>query len=126
MKTLTDENVHAVFLDCLFKEFDPTDNHVIGEAVMGKFGFNPEKLKKYDSDIAAMLDELPETFKKSGGGGWSFLNMCEDKNGHQWTGFHKQVDELVALGTATGKMAFLMPRELWGALPGGMPYLVIL
>jgi len=29
------------------------------------------------------------------------------------------------LGIASGKLSYLMPREMWKVLPGGMPYLVV-
>jgi hypothetical protein len=35
------------------------------------------------------------------------------------------MDELVCLGLAIGRIAFLMPREMWEMLPGGMPYIVV-
>jgi len=72
-----------------------------------------------------MLNDLPDNFKNDFGGGWSFLNMCEDKNGVQWTDFHATVDELVCLGLSIDKMSYLMSRDMWNVLPGGMPYLVI-
>ena len=33
------------------------------------------------------LNQLPDSFKAEGGGGMSFINMCIDKNGKQWTDF---------------------------------------
>lgn len=122
---LTAEKVHETFMNCLFKDGEPTENHKVGEGVMGKFGFHPERLKEAEPIITELLAELPDAFKKGSGGGWSFLNMCEDKHGRQWADLHKTMDELVALGTATGKLSFQLPREMWTALPGGMPYLVI-
>ena len=63
--------------------------------------------------------------EKDNGGGWSFLNMCVDKDGNQWTGFHEIVDKLLMLGIAIGKMSFLLPKQMWSILPGGMPYVVV-
>lgn len=122
---LNSQIVHDTFLECLFREGEPTENPKIGEAVKMKVGFNPERLKEKESLIEEILKELPIDFQKAGGGGMSFLNMCNDKDGNQWTGMHKTMDELVALGTATGKLSFLMPREMWSVLPGGMPYLIV-
>jgi len=122
---LTAEKVHTTFMNCLFNEGEPTDNHKIGEGVMMKVGFNPERLKENEPAITEMLNDLPDEFKKTGGGGMSFLNMCNDKEGNQWADLHKTMDELVALGNATGKLSFLMPKEMWNVLPGGMPYLVV-
>lgn len=72
-----------------------------------------------------MLNELPMNFMQSGGQGWSFLNMCVDKNGNQWTGSHEIVDKLVCLGIASGYANFVLPRGMWKILPGGMPYIAI-
>jgi hypothetical protein len=122
---LNAELVHSTFLECLFEDGEPTENHKIGEAVQMKVGFNPERLKGKETLIEELLNQLPNEFQKDGGGGMSFLQMCNDKNGNQWADMHKTMDELVALGTATGKLSFLMPKEMWSALPGGMPYLVV-
>lgn len=122
---LTAEKVHTTFMNCLFNEGEPTDNHKIGQGVMMKVRFNPERLKESEPAIIEMLNDLPDDFKKTGGGGMSFLNMCNDKDGNQWADLHKTMDELVALGNATGKLSFLMPKEMWDVLHGGMPYLVI-
>jgi hypothetical protein len=122
---LTAENVHSTFLNCLFKENEDTESYKLGEGINTKVGFNPERLKESETSISEMLDCLPDSFKTFGGGGMSFLNMCEDKDGVQWTDFHKTMDELVCLGLASEKLSYLMPRDYWKILPGGMPYLVI-
>ena len=122
---LTSENVHNVFLDCLYKDNEKTTNHVKALAINIFIGFNPDKLKLNTDNIISMLSELPIQFMKSGGGGWSFLNMCSDKHDNLWSGEHTQVDELVALGLAINKINYLMPREMWSSFPGGIPYLII-
>ena len=121
---LTSENVHNIFLDCLYKDGENTDNHVKALSIKMTIGFNPDRLNPNTNNIISMLSELPNEFMKSGGGGWSFLNMCSDKNDNLWSG-HEQVDELLALGLAIKKINYLMPREMWDAFPGGMPYLII-
>ena len=122
---LTAQNVHDIFMLCLFKDGENTDNHIIGEGVMMKVGFHPERLKAAEPQIAEMLNDLPDSFKATGGGGMSFLNMCVDKNDNQW-GEHENIDQLICLGIATGKLQYLMPRDKWSLLPGSMPYLVVL
>jgi hypothetical protein len=75
-----------------------------------------------------LLAELPAPFKADGpdsGGGWSFLNACVTKDGVQWTDLHRTVEALVVLGIAAGKVAWMLPRKIWSALPGGMPYFVV-
>jgi hypothetical protein len=122
---LTAENVKNTFLNCLYKECECTEKHVKVEGVMLKIGFNPIRLKENEQHIIDMLNELPDSFKKNGGGGMSFLNMCYDKYDEQWTGIHKNVDELVCLGLAIGKLSYLTPKDTWSVLPGGMPYLLV-
>ena len=122
---LTAENVHQVFTDCLYKEGENTDKHIKAEAIMMTVGFHPGRLKDNYKKIGNLLNQLSNDFKKDSGGGMSFLNMCEDKDGNQWTGSHKQMDELVALGIASGEMEYLIPKKMWEMLPGGMPYLVV-
>lgn len=122
---LTAKIVNETFLKCLFENGENTDNHVIGEGVMTKVGFNPVRLKENKKLIIKMLEELSDDFMVNGGGGMSFLNMSVDKNGNEWTGLHKTMDELVCLGNAIGRLGFVLPKELWSVLPGGMPYIVI-
>lgn len=122
---LTAKNVHETFMKCLYQRDEKPSAFIEVEAVMSKFGFHPQRLKDSEPLITEMLNDLPETFKKEGGGGMSFLKMCEDRQGNQWADLHITVDELVALGIATNKLSFLLPREHWMILPGEMPYLVV-
>ncbi len=122
---LDPQRVEAIFLDCLFKEGEDTSKHIKAEGVIRNVGFHPERLENHKAEIVAMLEELPDEFKESGGGGMSFLNACNDKHGNQWTGLHLRMEQLFQLGVGIGKAKSLMPREMWGALPGGMPYYVV-
>lgn len=122
---LTAENVEQVFLKCLFKEDEPKDNPIIAQGVMLKVGFHPERLKQSEPDIVSMLSDLPDSFKQSGGGGMSFLNACMTSDDVQW-GEHQNIDQLICLGIAAGKVSLPMPRDMWGILPGGVPYITVL
>lgn len=75
--------------------------------------------------IGELLAELPDEFQASKGGGWSFLNACMTKDGVQWTGMHSTMDKLFMLGIAAGRARWLLPRDMWGVLPGGMPYVSV-
>jgi len=124
---LTAENVHAILMNCLFNDEevkDGTPEHLIGEGVMRKVGFHPGRLQSHKAEIEEMADQLPDEFKKTGGGGSSFLNACVTATGEQW-GEHENVDELLCLGIAAEKIEYLMPRDQWHILPGGMPYFVV-
>ena len=122
---LDPERVNAVFVDCLFRDGEDSSKHINAEGIVRNVGFHHERLESHKAEIVAMLDELPEQFKESSGGGWSFLNACMDKHGNQWTGLHQTMEQLFQLGIGIGKVKSLMPREMWSILPGGMPYYVI-
>lgn len=121
---LTTDNVSRIFLDCLFNDGEDTSNHVKAEAVKLNVGFHPGRLESHKEEIKEILNELPDQFKKDSGGGWTFLNACVRSDDEQW-GDQSSVDQLVALGLATGQVAFLMERPLWPSFPGGMPYFVV-
>ncbi len=124
MTTLSAENVRRVFENCLFRDGEPTSDAIIAEVVMHSFGFNPSRLAEHKQEIKEMLECLSDEFRADKGGGWSFLQACVTKDGDQW-GEHQNINELLALGIATGQAKILMHRELWSALPGGMPYFVV-
>lgn len=114
------ENVEAILRYCLFNNGEDTTVHKIGEGVNLRAGFHPERITEKAVDIRLMCQQLPEHFNE----GWSFLNACITNEGVQW-GEHSDVDNLLAIGTASGCLQILAPRELWQALPGGMPYFKI-
>lgn len=122
---LTSERVTEIFMDCLFREGEDTSEHVPVHGIVTNAGFHPERLESHRREIGQMLCELPLEFQKSGGGGWSFLNACNDKEGNQWTGLQQTMEQLFLLGIAIGQAKFQLPRDMWSALPGGMPYVVV-
>ncbi len=120
---LTAENVEKVFGEC-FSESE--DKAVKCEVVVHSFSFCKEKLQENKKNIVDMLSCLPKEFMQNAGGGYSFLAACNDKDGNQWTGLHLTMEKLFALGIGIEKVKCLLPREIWSALPGGMPYFVVL
>ena len=84
-----------------------------------------ERLQLLGEEILATLMELPPQFRMSEGGGWSFLNACNDRDGNLW-GQHINIEQLLLLGIGAGLAKILLPREMWKALPGGMPYFGVL
>ena len=124
------KKVEKIFFDCFFRQEEITRNEyppegaILVESVMHKFGFHPGRVAQHKEEIRSLLNEMPDQFHKGKGDGWSFLNMCNLKNGEQW-GEHINMEQLVGLGMAVNMVKFLMPRDLWAALPGGMPYLII-
>lgn len=128
--TLIDPNrVEFIFDDCLHvtteEGGEPTDGHPDYEGIIATYCLHPKRVDDYKLEIAEMLENLPDPFQEDTGGGWSFLNACDDKNGEQWTGLHRTMEHLFILGMAIGRVKSILPRELWPALPGGVPYYVV-
>lgn len=101
---------------------------VVVEGIMNRFGFHPERLEQKREQVRHWLRALPHQFHADGGeegGGWSFLNACNQENGVQWTGLHLRMEQLFCLGMGLGFVKSLLPRRMWANLPGGMPYYVI-
>lgn len=125
---LSSSNVEAIFKACLTTN---TDRHsdfqqdIVVDGVCNKFAFDKAKIDENKQAIADMLYQLPEEFMEGIGDGYSFLHGCYDRNKNMWTGDHFMMEKLFALGMACGKVECLLPRELWPALPGGMPYYVV-
>jgi hypothetical protein len=128
---LTAERVNEIILACLYTNEEAESSGpvppgaILVDGVANRFGFHPERLASHKEEIRSMLMELPVGFRESSGGGWSVLNGCHRQDGEQW-GQHLEMDALFSLGIACGLAKFLMPRELWSSLPGGMPYVAVL
>lgn len=114
------ERVRKLFEYCLFLTEEDKTKYVAAEGITNNVGFHPGRLEESKAEIEALLDELPESFKD----GMSFLQACMDKHGNHW-GEHQNMEQLFLLGLAVGKAKLLMPRMLWSALPGGMPYYAV-
>jgi hypothetical protein len=137
---LTAEAVHAIMRDCLFRENDPRtfemqqaieaevdlpDYALKVEGVVRTFVLDRAKVDAHRDDVAALLAELPPEFRSDLGGGWTFLNACNDKHGHQW-GEHADVETLLVLGLATGLARYATAdRDLWRSMPGSLPYFMV-
>lgn len=124
------QQVHSLMMDCLFKPQEivdgkPPENHILVDGILGQFALHPERTKNNKDKIKDILNQMPEAFHVGKGGGMSFLNLCETKDGEHWAE-HSTMNSLVVLGIATEQAAYCIPREMWSALPGGMPYVMFL
>ena len=128
-RTISIERLDVIIYDALCSldeapdEIPPSDAVTV-QGVVSDFVFNRERMESHRDEVSEMLALLPDEFMKSKGGGMSFLNACVDRNGNHW-GEHVHIQELVVLGIGLGLVRFVLPRELWSALPGNMPYFVI-
>lgn len=122
--------VRDTLRDCMFDDHGgdalvkiPADAIKV-EGIMNTFMFDPKRVAGNREKINDMLDQLPDEFHLGKGGGMSFLQACMDRDGNHW-GEHINMDELFVIGQAIGRVKYLLPREVWSALPGSMPYLVV-
>ena len=115
------EVVSKAFMECLFKKGEDTSNYVKVEGIMNNFGLHPQRLEERRELVIALLAELPAEFKE----GYTFLNICTNKNGELWTGDHRVCEQLIVMAIGLNLMSYCFPREMWAILPGGVPYLIV-
>ena len=120
--TLSTESVEAIVKDCLFRDDEDKTVYILAEGIVQSYGFHPERLESHRMEITALLAELPDLFREDKGGGMTFLDACQDRHGNQWTSYHRTMDALFCLGIALGLAEYLLPRDMWQAMPGGVPY----
>ena len=127
MTQLTAKRVTEIFTECLHNPDEDADE--FRKEVTGlhcQMDFHTQRLSEYREEIITLLNEFPDPFKKGKGDGWSFLNMCVDKNGRQWADTHFTCDQLLSLGLAVNALEFtLAERQMWAIFPGGMPYITV-
>jgi hypothetical protein len=124
---LNPQHVEDVFEACLAHGAASHPTCTV-QGIVHTANFAMTELERRHVEIAGMLAQLPNEFQPhetGGGGGWSFLNACMDRDGNQWTGLHLTMEKLVLLGMATDQVAWCLPREMWRALPGELPYFTV-
>ena len=126
---LNPNEVNDLFMSCLLTDEEiengapkPGVELVLIEGVISQFGLHAGRLHAAKETIRGWVQELPVQF----GSGWSFLMLCNDKYGEQWTGMHQVMEQLVVLCIGSGLMEYCAPREAWHKFPGGMPYVRVL
>ena len=130
---INSQEVEKAFLECLYrpnevkdlKEGEAPKDAVIVEGIQTKFGFHPVRLEKQRAKVIEWLKALPHQFRRNAGGGWSFLEACNQENGVLWTGLHQRVEQLFCMAVGLKLAECQMPRDMWAMLPGGLPYYAI-
>lgn len=92
------------------------------EGLLSKFVLRIDEVEKHREEIQGFISQLSPDFSKHKGGGTSFLNLCFTAKGEQW-GEHRSGEILVVLAIALDLAGYCLPKEIWGALPGGVPYI---
>lgn len=121
MSELLGMKVDTMFRECLA---DGEADVVEIEGIVHTFALSEARVESHREEIRSFVNQLPSQFFKDVGGGWSFLNLCMREDGVQWTGLHLVCEQLYALAAILGMAKIQLPRELWSALPGGVPYIV--
>jgi hypothetical protein len=124
---LNPQHVEEVFEACL-AHGEASHPTCTVQGIVHTAHFAVDELQRRKKEIGGMLAQLPAEFtpcEAGGAGGWSFLNACQDRDGNQWTGLHLTMEQLVLLGLGTDQVAWCLPRDMWTALPGQMPYFVV-
>lgn len=120
--------VEDIWKDCVVDPENENADTVRVSGVVHTFLYDKPRLERHRDEIKTLLLDLPTEFRATefgGGGGWSFLNACNDREGNLWTGMHLIMEFLFTLGEALGYAKCLLPRDIWRVLPGGMPYYMV-
>jgi hypothetical protein len=118
------EEVRLALIDALFEEDEDTEPNVEVQGVIHQYHLHPERLESHREQVRGWLDQLPDEFRESKGGGWSFLQVCVTKDGEQWTGMHLVCEWLLVLAIGLKLGSWPLPSDFWSVLPGGVPYFV--
>ena len=106
---------------CMSEGFPAT---VIVEGLTATFYLNAQRLNEKKDQVIKWLTEFEDGFMKDSGGGQTFLNFCQTKDGNQW-GEQSDCQNLLILAIGLNLMSYCAPKEMWSMFPGEMPYIVI-
>lgn len=120
------EDIERLFVESLKKEGDDGAEFIQGTWASAWLALDESTA----INVLGIIEQLPLEFfsreiNPKGGDGWSFLNLVLDREGRQWTSQHLMAEKLLLLGLAVGRMEFVLPRDQWKYLAGGLPYIVI-
>lgn len=127
-------DVHTTLVSCLFTSeevdacraegLDVPQDAVVVEGIMRTFGFHPGRLEAARPRVKAWIKEMDPAFLTSGGGGSTFLNLCVLADGTHWAD-QPTCEAFIVLAFGLKLGSFSLPREMWGVLPGSMPYVTL-
>ena len=120
---LTEGNVKTLMEACMAQTKEEVCTVV--EGIAHSYGMVLARVAENEETIVDLLAQLPVEFHEATGGGRSFLNACNNREGRQWADLHMSMESLFVLGMAAGWVKCLLPRDMWKVLPGEMPYYMV-
>ena len=129
---LISEDVLDLMLFCAEGKYEIIDTAATGDtAVLDSHGVTArvtlvlKRVHACRTEIRQLLNQLPVDFHAYyNEDGCSFVRMKTNRSGAEW-GTTRHSDMLLMLGSAVGMCRITTPPELWTALPGGMPNILI-
>jgi hypothetical protein len=120
---LTADRVRSTYARCYRDEGWKPYKATSVDGVMFRHTFSIQALHTNREAVIRILLSLPSGFRvdERGGGSMAMMNQRDDKT--VWTDDVSDVEKLIALGLASGLLSYCAPREKWGSLPDGLPYL---
>jgi hypothetical protein len=117
---LTADRVNHVFQDCLFKDNEDESMRVLADIGPRTVSFHLDRLNGHRQEIHDMLDQLPDQFMFSKGGGFSILMAGLDKHNEVWSELNQEVvHRLILLAVASEEGEYIPTVEMIPApLPG--------
>lgn len=112
---LTAELVQKIFNEC--KTEENKNSIFVSGSKTGKIKFDPIILNKRKNIISLLISQLRDVNKKL-----SFLNLFITNKDIFWTGFRNDMEKLVLLGIAIGKLEYYLPTY---ETPKHIPYYVV-
>ena len=121
MQALTAQNVNLIFSQCLFADEESKTDFKPAKGITMNVGFHPDRLEGYRDTVVGFIKQLDPVFYDPAQGGMSFLQLPFDAQGNQWAE-QRTAQELLLLASGLGMVKYCLPKQFWGALPGGVPY----
>jgi hypothetical protein len=88
--------------------------------------FSVRQLQRDREEIIRMLLCMQAGFRTDERGGGSVGAAIVREDGQLWTNDMSDVEKLISVGMALGLVEFCAPRDRWGSLPGGLPYVRVM
>lgn len=121
--------VNRIMRDCLYDEDELSNKEVVPvepiivPAITLTYGLHPGRVALHEKEIIECISGFNDEFYHNKGGGMSVVQLAVDPEGTHW-GEHPDIECLCVLAIASKHGRWLLPRDLWGGLFGGMPYIV--